>query len=587
MAATAVAVTVAGYAGLSRMFEASSPASVLGVYAGSENVAGVRQFGQAVGVQPANAMDFLDGSSWASIIASAASFPGAWGPGYQMTWGVDMLPNSGASLASEAAGAYDANFVQVADNLVAAGQGNAIIRLGWEMNGDWFPWGTNAGSAADFVGAYQHVVTAMRSAPGQTFRFEWNPTLGGSADLASYYPGDSYVDIIAMDVYDQTVNAYPGPAAAWQGYLDGSAGASTYGLNWLASFAGSHGKQIAFPEWGLGYNTNNGGDDPAFVNDMAQWISTHDVVNALFWDDGDWVGTGKFPNSVAALSADFGPGGVASSASSTPPPTTPTTAPPTAAPPTTAPPTTAPPTAAPPTTAPPTTAPPTTTPPTTTPPTEGTGSTTADPRTVTTAPPTTAPPTTAPPTTAPPTTAPPTTAPSTTAPPTTAPPTTAPPTTAPLTTAPPTAATVPQASGAPAIGPPTVSPRALTTPPTTPSAGTATGNPAAPGTVPASSTAPPISTAANDPGPAGSATSPLGSTSPASTRAGSDPNGAKAPDGGWRSSWFGVDFGLTAFSAGHAHTHLVEHGRFRWAGRSASLANVLGGLDHWIHSPPR
>ncbi|HUZ10555.1 MAG TPA: hypothetical protein VMU76_10365, partial [Acidimicrobiales bacterium] len=68
MAATAVAVTVAGYAGLSRMFEASSPASVLGVYAGSENVAGVRQFGQAVGVQPANAMDFLDGSSWASII---------------------------------------------------------------------------------------------------------------------------------------------------------------------------------------------------------------------------------------------------------------------------------------------------------------------------------------------------------------------------------------------------------------------------------------------------------------------------------------------------------------------------------------
>ncbi|HUZ09744.1 MAG TPA: hypothetical protein VMU76_06200, partial [Acidimicrobiales bacterium] len=47
---------------------ASSPASVLGVYAGSENVAGVRQFGQAVGVQPANAMDFLDGSSWASII---------------------------------------------------------------------------------------------------------------------------------------------------------------------------------------------------------------------------------------------------------------------------------------------------------------------------------------------------------------------------------------------------------------------------------------------------------------------------------------------------------------------------------------
>ena len=307
VAASVVAVTVAGSVGLSRLFAASSPASVLGVYAGSENVAGVRQFGQAVGVQPANAMDFLDGSSWSSIIASAASFPRAWGSGYQMTWGVDMLPNSGASLASEAAGAYDANFVQVADNLVAAGQGNAIIRLGWEMNGSWFPWGTNAGSAADFVGAYQHVVSAMRSAPGQSFRFEWNPTLGGGANLASYYPGDGYVDIIAMDVYDQTVNAYPGPAAAWQGYLSGAAGASTYGLNWLAGFAASHGKQIAFPEWGLGYNTNNGGDDPTFVDDMAQWISTHNVVNALFWDYGDWVGTGQNPNTVAALTSSFGP----------------------------------------------------------------------------------------------------------------------------------------------------------------------------------------------------------------------------------------------------------------------------------------
>ena len=200
--------------------------TILGVYVGPQDPTGVTDFSRAIGVRPGQAMDFLDGSSWSTIEWSAAVFAQDWkGSGYAMTWGVDMLPGGGyppadgASLGAEARGAYDSTFEQVARRLVANGQSDSIIRLGWEFNGGWFPWAAN-GSGSAFVGAFRHVVDAMRSVPGQGFRFEWNPTDGdlGVGDLARYYPGDAYVDLIGLDVYDN---------APWASILHGG-----FGLDW-------------------------------------------------------------------------------------------------------------------------------------------------------------------------------------------------------------------------------------------------------------------------------------------------------------------------------------------------------------------
>ena len=50
-----------------------------------------------------------------------------------------------------------------------------------------------------------------------------------------------------------------------------------------------------------------GGDDGDFVNDMSQWIATHNVFEATFWDYGtSSVDQGSNPNTAAALRADFG-----------------------------------------------------------------------------------------------------------------------------------------------------------------------------------------------------------------------------------------------------------------------------------------
>ena len=311
-------------------------ATSLGVYAGSGNISGINSLGQSIGAQPKYAMEFLDGTSWATI-SNPSYFLGEWqNTGYSMIWGVPMLPGSGASLAVGATGAYNQYFVTLAQAMVAGGQGNSIIRMGWEFNGGWFPWAAN-GQAANFVAYWQQIVTAMRSVPGANFQFEWNPTRGdlGVGNLADYYPGDAYVDLIGMDVYDTDWGTYTGATAEFNTMVT-----EPYGLDWLASFAGAHGKPITFPEWGLGWGASNaggavvaagqqvsGGDDPTFINDMANWSATHNVLESTFWDYGtSSVAGGANPNTLAALAQDYGPGGGSTTTSTTSvPPTTTTT----------------------------------------------------------------------------------------------------------------------------------------------------------------------------------------------------------------------------------------------------------------------
>ena len=145
------------------------------------------------------------------------------GSPFTMVWGVPMLP-CGAPATQCATNVADYNLVAnggadgyyetLAQNLVAAGFGSSYIRLGWEFNADWMGWGicNEDGSglaswASDFVPAFQNIVTSMRSVAGANFKFIWNPIDSSNsscpgANLENFYPGDSYVDMVALDAYD-------------------------------------------------------------------------------------------------------------------------------------------------------------------------------------------------------------------------------------------------------------------------------------------------------------------------------------------------------------------------------------------------
>jgi hypothetical protein len=290
--------------------------SSLGVY-GGDGPSADNALCQSTGPQCGYAMSFLDDTSWQKMENPSWFISQFAGTKYSMIWGVPMLPNTGNyTLAAGATGAYDQYFVTLAQGLVSGGQANSIIRMGWEFNGGWMPWAAS-GQAANFVAYWQQIVTSMRSVPGANFEFEWNPNIGAQSagNLAAYYPGNDYVNLIGLDVYDISWGSYPGAATLFSTMLT-----EPYGLNWLASFASQHGKPMTLPEWGLGWGDSDdgapvsdpgtetsGGDNPTFINDMAGWITAHHVLEATLWDvDQSAISSTENPNSFAAAVADFG-----------------------------------------------------------------------------------------------------------------------------------------------------------------------------------------------------------------------------------------------------------------------------------------
>ena len=131
----------------------------------------------------------------------------------------------------------------LAQNLVADGQGHSLIRLGWEFNGGWFPWAAN-GQQSNFIAYWKNIVTSMRSSRAHSSASNGTPQHGdlGVGDLATYHPGDAYVDVVGLDMYDTEWANYPGAASEWQQLLNQS-----FGLNWLSSFASTHGKPGVVP----------------------------------------------------------------------------------------------------------------------------------------------------------------------------------------------------------------------------------------------------------------------------------------------------------------------------------------------------
>ncbi len=127
----------------------------LGVYAGNNNPAGVNSFASATGAHVTMAETYLPwdaytGSAYGWAYLTSESTLSSWlsnweGTSDQMVIGVPMVALDGSgnpenTLAEGAAGDENANFVAIAKNLVALGFGNAVLRLGWEFDGTWYPW---------------------------------------------------------------------------------------------------------------------------------------------------------------------------------------------------------------------------------------------------------------------------------------------------------------------------------------------------------------------------------------------------------------------------------------------------------------
>lgn len=222
-------------------------------------------------------------------------------------------PDPAAWEASCASGSYNGYAKTLAGNLVSAGLGRAVIRLGIEMNGNWEAdyAGTTAGEQQAWARCFAQEVSAMRSVSGADFLFDWNVNACVDDDnLSNLYPGNASVDIVGVDAYDAFCNGtHPAPSAA----TFQSLASEPDGLDAVTSFAASHGKPVSLPEWGTAAIPANGGsglgDDGAYVKGIGQWVASNDVAFQTYFDIGDGSIlplTSANPNTLAAYRAAFG-----------------------------------------------------------------------------------------------------------------------------------------------------------------------------------------------------------------------------------------------------------------------------------------
>jgi hypothetical protein len=229
----------------------------------------------------------------------------------QMVLDVDLIPVNLKDIdnplgweQSCAAGNFDSYATQLGVNLVAAGLQKSVIRLGVEMNGGWENdyMGTTTQEQNLWATCFANEVTSLRQAAGEHFLIDWNPNAcTQSVPYSNFYPGNAYVDILGLDLYDIGCEA-PSTKLTFA-----QLASENYGLNTFEAFAAAQGKPMSFPEWGLA--TSPSGDDPAYIDGIGAAVANNDFAFEAYFDAGAGssliLGPGT-PLSLAAFQKWFG-----------------------------------------------------------------------------------------------------------------------------------------------------------------------------------------------------------------------------------------------------------------------------------------
>jgi hypothetical protein len=268
-----IVVVVSGLAALGawRLSGSSAEAahSRLGLFVGSERPSAIEALAATLGVTAQVMTVYADGPDWTTYTDPPET-------SLQLLLGVGEVTPAEART--------------IGQRLVATDHAHTIIRIMWEMNGNWFPWGVQSMSAAQYISVYRAAERAFARVPGNHFQYVWNVNAGTALPRRTEfdtYPGNAFVSNIGIDFYAHNRAR--------------SSGAPESDVPPVLAFAAAHGKPTSFPEWGL-----NGMDDPGFIDYVASVV--HDPADdvafqAYFSDRGSDIT--RFPRAEAEYTKDF------------------------------------------------------------------------------------------------------------------------------------------------------------------------------------------------------------------------------------------------------------------------------------------
>lgn len=249
-------------------------------------------------------------ATWARpYFLNEGSHDTAWGHwvrqdgGRQLVITQGLIPLSlahGPWLAQGSTGAYQTYARQLAENLVHAGLGHAIIRLAPEANGTWevYSLPSSAAGMKQWVSFWQHTVTAMRSVAGAAFKFDWTVNaVTRPVPLTAFYPGDQFVDYIGVDAYQFTNDAN-----GWY-----KADRSYDGVQMIAEFAKYRHKPFSVPEWGV--DAGPGPGPTTFIKGIASAVKGDSSGYQAYFFAHQWeTALSREPASLSAYKKQFGAG---------------------------------------------------------------------------------------------------------------------------------------------------------------------------------------------------------------------------------------------------------------------------------------
>lgn len=205
----------------------------------------------------------------------------------QTGWDVSSSTYNGITTQTIEQGTLDGYIRQYARDVKAYGNPLFIRLICGEVNGTWWhncsPGANPSLTKADFIGAWRHVIDIFRQEGVTNVAWVWNlntfpafpANWGIDTDIASYYPGDEYVDWVGADHYDygslSSSNTNPMTPAT---YLDPH-----------YAFAVNHSKPFFLAEWGVKHSGSNltATQQQDWINAMFDYIESHPGIKAVLY----------------------------------------------------------------------------------------------------------------------------------------------------------------------------------------------------------------------------------------------------------------------------------------------------------------
>ena len=172
------------------------------------------------------------------------------------------------------------------------------LRFAHEMNSPFYPWGVrvNGNTAADYVAAWKHIHDLLEQEGADNVRWVWSPPADiptSTNKFGQVYPGDDYVDWLALDGYNQGTE---GPVLQeWRTVAE--------------IFGPSHDRLAGISEKPMmiaGVSTAEaGGDEAAWIRDglLEDVPSRLPRVRAVIWFDSNKVMDWRVNSTPESLKA--------------------------------------------------------------------------------------------------------------------------------------------------------------------------------------------------------------------------------------------------------------------------------------------